>query len=258
MINVMKLIFSKNIKHFWLIVVLLLIFLTIVYPNFIISLKLVDQTIKNLGFNIKKVEIIGNKHVSKLEILNNLQFKNCKNLFCLDMKKSKKEIENINWINSVKIKIILPSKLLVTLKEEEPYFILENNKELLLLNAQGKKISNINNATTNFKDLLILKGVGVEREIKQLLNIFSIDEAISDKITEAKYVSNRRWSLVYNSSLIIELPEENPEEAFFKIGELEEKYNFLSNRLKKIDLRVSDRMIIKIDTNNFNTEESNI
>ena len=108
------------------------------------------------------------------------------------------------------------------------------------------------------KDLLILKGIGVEREIQQLLNIFSIDEAISDKITEAKYVSNRRWSLVYNSSLIIELPEENPEEAFFKIGELEEKYNFLSNRLKKIDLRVSDRMIIKIDTNNFNTEESNI
>ena len=258
MTSIMKLIFFKKIKYLWVIVVLLFFLTMIFYPHFIISIKFVDQAIKNLGFSISKIEIKGNQQVSESEILNKLYFKNCNNLFCLDMKKSKKEIENISWINSVKINIILPSKILVSLKEEEPHFILKNDKELLLLNIKGKKISSINNTNISLKNLLILKGSGVEKEINQLLNIFSIDQTISKKITEAQYISNRRWSLIYDSSLVIELPEENPEEAFFKIGELQAKYNFLSNRLKKIDLRVSNRMIIKIDTKNFYVEESDI
>ncbi len=47
---------------------------------------------------------------------------------------------------------------------------------------------------------------------------------------------------------MIELPENNPEAAFIKINELNEKYGFLSNKLEKVDLRVKDRMIIKLKT----------
>ena len=59
-------------------------------------------------------------------------------------------------------------------------------------------------------------------------------------------ISSRRWSLKHSANIIIELPENNPDKAFYKIVELEKKYGFLNKRLKKIDLRVSDRMIVQL------------
>ena len=100
--------------------------------------------------------------------------------------------------------------------------------------------------SNNYKNLLVLSGIGVENEIFNLLNIFSVSASLSENIKEATLVSSRRWSLKHASNIIIELPEQNPDKAFYKIVELEKKYGFLNERLKKIDLRISDRMIIQL------------
>ena len=52
------------------------------------------------------------------------------------------------------------------------------------------------------KDLLILRGDGVENKIFNLLNIFSVSTVISEKIKEATLVSSRRWSLKHSSNKI--------------------------------------------------------
>ena len=54
------------------------------------------------------------------------------------------------------------------------------------------------------------------------------------------------------------LPEKKPEEAFKKLDSLDEKFGFLSDKLKIIDLRVKDRMIIKLNVGNFTFRESNV
>ena len=38
----------------------------------------------------------------------------------------------------------------------------------------------------------------------------------------------------HSSNIIIELPEDNPGKAFYKIAELENKYGFLNEGLKKL------------------------
>ena len=123
---------------------------------------------------------------------------------------------------------------------------MKETKNITLLNLEGKRIQDIKKISKNYKDLLILRGDGVEYKILNLLNIFSVSSAISENIKEATLVSSRRWSLKHSSNIIIELPEENPSKAFYKIVELENKYGFLNERLKKIDLRISDRMIIQL------------
>ena len=91
-----------------------------------------------------------------------------------------------------------------------------------------------------------------------MLNIFSVGTSISEDIKEATLVSSRRWSLKHSSNIIIELPEDNPKKAFYKIVELENKYGFLNERLKKIDLRISDRMIIQLKNKSELLKENDI
>lgn len=251
-------ILKTTLKNFFFILSFIFIFLIIFKPHFFLQTKVVNFIFKDLGFELKKVEVLGNHYVRKSEIINNIKFINCESLFCLDLMSTKKLIEGNNWIKSVKLKLILPAQLKITIKEEEPYFIYKNEKKLVLLNIKGNKIDNLDYISDEFKNLVLLKGEGAINNIPKLLSILSLNNNISGKVTAASLIAKRRWSLKYLTNIIIDLPESNPEKAFYKIAELEQKYGLLSNKLKKIDLRVSDRMIIQLDTEEYDLEENNI
>ena len=235
-----------NIKKILLTLFLLLISTVLFFPEYLLKLEKVNKLVKNLGFELNYIQVLGNKTVSKEDIVNKVVFKNCDNLFCVNLQQSKNEIEKNNWVKSAKLRYSLPSKLSIVIEEEKPTFLLKENKNITLLNLEGKKIQDIKIISNDYKDLLILSGDGVENKILNLLNIFSVGTVISENIKEATLVSSRRWSLKHSSNIIIELPEDNPSKAFYKIVELENKYGFLNERLKKIDLRISDRMIIQL------------
>ena len=251
-------ILTINIKKILLISFLFLISTILFFPEYFLKLEKVNKLIKILGFELNYIQVSGNKTVSKDDIIKKVVFKNCDNLFCVNLKQSKNEIEKNNWVKSAKLKYILPSKLSIVIEEEKPKFLLKENKNITLLNLEGKKIQDINIISKDYKDLLILSGDVVEEEILNLLNIFSVDAVISENIKEATLVSSRRWSLKHSSNIIIELPEDNPSKAFYKIVELENKYGLLNKRLKKIDLRISDRMIIQLKNKSELLKENDV
>ena len=252
--NVLKI----NTKKILLISFLFLISTILFFPEHFLKLEKVNKLFKSLGFELNYIQVSGNKTVSKDDIIKKLVFKNCDNLFCVNLKQSKNEIEKNNWVKTAKLKYNLPSKLSVIIEEEKPKFLLKENKNITLLNLDGKKIQDIKKISKDYKDLLILSGDGVENKIFNLLSIFSVGTVISENIKEATLVSSRRWSLKHSSNIIIELPEDNPSKAFYKIVELENKYGFLNERLKKIDLRVSDRMIIQLKNKSELLKENDI
>ena len=247
-----------NIKKILLVSFLLLISITLFFPEHLLKLDTVNKLIKNLGFELNYVQVLGNKSVLKDDIIKKIVFKNCDNLFCVDLKKSKNEIEKNNWVRSAKLKYNLPSKLSIVIEEEKATFLLKETKNITLLNLDGKRIQDIKIISNDYKDLLILSGDGVENKIFNLLSIFSVSTSISENIKEATLVSSRRWSLKHSSNIIIELPEDNPGKAFYKIAELENKYGFLNEGLKKIDLRVSDRMIIQLKNKSELLKENDV
>ena len=247
-----------NTKKILLISFLCLISTILFFPEHFLKLDKVNKLIKNLGFELNYIQVSGNKTITKKDIIKKLVFKNCDNLFCVNLKQSKNEIEKNNWVKSAKLRYSLPSKLSIFIEEEKPTFLLKKNKNLTLLNLEGKKIQDIKIISKDYKDLLILSGDGVESKIFNLLNIFSVGTVISENIKEATLVSSRRWSLKHSSNIIIELPEDNPSKAFYKIVELENKYGFLNERLKKIDLRISDRMIIQLKSKSELLKENDV
>ena len=256
--NKFLIILQINIKKILLISFLFLISTILFFPEYFLKLEKVNKLVKNLGFELIYIEVSGNKTVSKEDIIKKVVFKNCDNLFCVNLKQSKNEIEKNNWVRSAKLKYNLPSKLSIIIEEEKPKFLLKENKNITLLNFEGKKIQDIKIISKDYKDLLILSGDGVENKIINLLNIFSVSTVISENIKEATLVSSRRWSLKHSSNIIIELPENNPSKAFYKIVELENKYGFLNESLKKIDLRISDRMIIQLKNKSELLKENDV
>jgi cell division protein FtsQ len=252
--NILKI----NLKTFFLVLSVSFVLTLLFKPQFFLQTKIVNLIFKDLGFELKSIDVQGNYYVQKSEIIKDIKFINCESLFCLDLKNSKEKLEENNWIKSAQLRLILPSKLKVIVKEEKPYFVYKNNKKIALLNINGEEIDRLSHINNDFKKLVVLTGEGAIENISSLLNILALNNRISEKVTEARLIANRRWSLKYLTNTIIDLPESNPEKAFYKVAELDKKYGLLLNKLKKIDLRVNDRMIIQLEALVLPEKDNNI
>ncbi|MDA9558891.1 FtsQ-type POTRA domain-containing protein [Alphaproteobacteria bacterium] len=247
-----------KLKSLFLVISVSFILALLLKPQFFLQTKIVNLILKDLGFELKNIEVQGNYFIQKSEIIKDIKFINCENLFCLDLKNSKENIEKNNWIKSVQLRLTLPSQLKIIIQEEKPYFVYKNNKKMALLNKNGYEIDTLDHINKEYKNLVVLTGEGAIDNISNLLNILALNNTISEKVTEARLIANRRWSLKYLNNTIIELPENNPEKAFYKVAELDRKYGLLLNKLKKIDLRVNDRMIIQLETLVLPEKDNNI
>ena len=70
----------------------------------------------------------------------------------------------------------MPSELNIDIYEEQPKFVLDNGKTSYLLNADGKKIEQIEINKNLYESLVVISGDNVEDKINDLrviLDIFS-------------------------------------------------------------------------------------
>ena len=66
-------------------------------------------------------------------------------------------------------------------------------------------------------------------------------------IKEMEFIERRRWNLIFNNDLLIKLPESEIQKSLKNLKKLIEKEKILKSNIIEVDLRISDRAIIKID-----------
>ena len=258
-----KLIKLNNIKKlklnkFWAIMTLILVLIVLLNFQSKFILTHLDTSLKNLGFSLKEIIVEGIETLDESEIIEHVKYKNCKNLFCVNLKTTKNSLEKLDFVKKANIKLVFPSKLKIEIVEEKPRFLLVNGQKRYLLNSEGKVIANIEKKSESFSNLVILQGENVASKINDLKVILKHSPDLAKKVTSARLISNRRWSLVVSYYTTLDLPEKNPELAFKKLDSLNKKFGLLSDNLKIIDLRVKNRMIIKLKVDDNFYKESNV
>lgn len=94
-------------------------------------------------FETKTIEISGNTIMSDDEIIKKLDIKVDKNIFMYNTKKMVNKLKNNPYIEEVKVKRNLPSRLNITIKEKEIYAILRDEKDYCYVDNQVKLIEKI-------------------------------------------------------------------------------------------------------------------
>lgn len=88
-------------------------------------------------FNLKTIEINGNKIVTKNEIISLSKIQIEENSFKLSKSKIKKQIKENAYIQDVKITRKLPSTILIEIEEREPAYLLEYAGSYVVIDKQG-------------------------------------------------------------------------------------------------------------------------
>ena len=209
--------------------------------NFIVSQ--VDVFVKDAGFAIKNIVIVGDKRSDENKIREALITKRVSLPF-FDTQEARKRIENLKWVSSAQVTRFFPSTLKVSIIEREPYAIWQNKGKHFLLDNQGMVIKGAQLEKIIFT-LPLIVGNGADKAAKSLLKKLKEHKRLTVRLKAALRVARRRWTLRLNNDVEILLPEKDISQALSQLTELEKQYGLLSGNIKKIDMRLPDRITLK-------------
>ena len=134
-----KLIKLNNIKKnklykFWIIMTLILVMVVSINFQSKFILTRLDASLKNLGFSLKEIIVEGIETLDENEVIAHVKYKNCKSLFCVNLKTTKNSLEKLDFVKKANIKLLFPSKLKIEIVEEKPSFLIVNGQKKYLIN----------------------------------------------------------------------------------------------------------------------------
>ena len=108
------------------------------------------------------------------------------------------------------------------------------------------KTAPLNSNFTSFKQLPIIVGEEAPAFAPHLLSTLAQEPHLLKHVSSAVHVSKRRWDILLDNGISIRLPEQNPEAAWTQLSALDQEHQLLSKDIVTIDLRLSDRMVIRL------------
>ncbi|MBQ9235849.1 MAG: cell division protein FtsQ/DivIB [Alphaproteobacteria bacterium] len=200
------------------------------------------------GFVLQDVVISGRGRTELEDINRVLGLKRGDNFFKIEVEEVKRRLENLPWVRDVTVKrSFLPNILQIQIKEKEVMAIWQLKRQFYPLDFDGYVIE------ADYKPnepMLLVVGQDAPEHIKELLEqVKKIDESYVKRIKAANYISKRRWNLTFddvNGGITVKLPQDNVASALKRLINLDKNTSILKRKLTIIDLRLEDKIIVKM------------
>jgi cell division protein FtsQ len=82
--------------------------------------------------------------------------------------------------------------------------------------------------------------------VRELMEILEQAPELAGRFSSAIRVGERRWNIRLEGDIEVKLPESAPADAWKKLAKLQAKEQLLDRDVKVIDLRIEDRLFIKL------------
>ncbi len=235
------------------------IFISVIFLFFFIDsfsgFKASHQILNFFHFNVKKVQVVGMKNITKNKIDQIVSSQSTKIISQIDIDKIKEDVGKIEWVDRVYIQRRLPSILRIEIIERQPVAIWQNKKKNYLVDKSGKIIHST--ISKDFSALPIIVGEQAPSTAFQIINATQHFSNLKKRITGYICIRGRRWNIEMDNSLIVKLPGEHNHNALSILSDMV-KHNKISHVLmESIDLRDEDRVIIKFKEKYVNSIRKN-
>lgn len=202
----------------------------------------------NVGWGVDDITIEGRIRTAKEDVFRVVEEEKDVNILEVDINKIRRRVEELPWVKKAIVsRRYFPNVIHISIIEKKVKSIWQYQKEFYPIDEDGKIIE------TEYvpqADILQIIGEGAPDEINKLLRIIEKDEELFSRLKAANYVSQRRWNLIFDDILtgvVVKMPEVDIEEAWKKLIKLEKTKGLLKRKLTFIDLRLKNKVIVKID-----------
>ena len=201
---------------------------------------------QKLGLTLETIKVAGNNAITTEHILSTIALPQGYPMVAINSNTIREKLQRVGWIKSASISKQLPNTLVVKIVERTPIAIWQNKGGYQLIGSEGHLMGT--QGITQYLNLLLLVGDDAPSQMAQLQLILDEIPQIKKTIKTASWISGRRWTLTTESGIEILLPAKHPIASAKYLAKLQRRKNILERDIIRIDLRIQDRVIVKLRT----------
>ena len=203
-----------------------------------------DAGANALGMRIATVSLSGQRQVSREEIFAAAGVTDHSSLLFLDVADARAKLEAIPWIAEATVRKLYPDRLQITVTEREPFALWQQQGKVKVIAADGTVLSE--KVEPRLASLSFVVGNGAAARARDFLAVLDKYPSIRDSVRASIYVAERRWNLKLKNGIDVRLPETNIEGALATLVRLDREKNLLSRDITAVDLRLADRLTVRL------------
>src|SRR5579872_444315 len=203
-----------------------------------------DEVANAVGLRLAAVSITGSKEVSREEILTTAGVSGRVSLPFLDAAAARARLLANPWIADAAVLKLYPDRLQISVTERQAFALWQKNGRVSVIAPDGTVLEPY--IEDRYLDLPLVVGRGAETQAKDFFAVIDRFAAIRGQLRASVLVAERRWNLWLKNGVEIRLPETKVEQALELLTRLDREKQLLSRDIVAIDLRLSDRVSVRL------------
>jgi len=199
---------------------------------------------------LREVTVSGHRHGDRQRIDAILEDLRGQPVTQIDLAAARRQMLALPWIADATLKLQLPDRLHVALREREAAAVWQRDGRRFLVDRDGHVL--MSDPPRRWNDRLLVIGDGAARAADDLLQALDDRPGLKTRLRSATYVAERRWTLQLTSGIEVALPEDGWPDAGYclsdaldRLSGLESRYRIGQRAISRIDLRFADRLVLR-------------
>ncbi len=197
------------------------------------------------GVKLVEIDIKGAERSRPQDIRDLLDIHNGQSLLSLKPAILESHLEaNLPWVRSARVERAFPQKLIIHVDEKVPAAIWKRDQKFVLIDRNGTTIEGA--PVDKYANLILMDGDKVPEQATTFFNALDQEPDLKPLVQAAVLISGRRWDIRLGSSITAKLPDQGLAAAFSTLARTDEANDLLSKDVELIDLRLEDRLILRL------------
>jgi cell division protein FtsQ len=198
-----------------------------------------------MGFKVAHIYLEGRKFTPSADINEALHLQPGDPILALSLSQLRAKLEAVPRVKYAEVERVLPDQLHIHIVERQPIAVWQNEGKLHLIDDDGVVMEYID--PKQYGQLLLVVGEDAPSHAHALLSALAATPELYKSIASASRVGERRWNIQFKNGAVLKLPEANIGEAWQNFARLEQDQHVLERSIRTVDMRLSDRVFIKLE-----------
>ncbi len=206
------------------------------------------------GFGISEIAITGLIQLREREILDAAGIDPRVALPFLNVTTARESLESLPLVHSATVRKLYPDGVVINIVEREPYALWQVDGDVYVIAMDGEVIDYFR-PDPRYLPLPQVVGEGAQMRLAEYFELIDSAGALSQRIRAGTLVSERRWTLKLDNGMDVRLPENDPVKALQRLARLDAAHDLLEKDVIAIDLRMPDRVVVRLTAESWSTYE---
>jgi cell division protein FtsQ len=202
------------------------------------------ETTSRVGFAVGQIKVTGHVETSEIDVLEQLDLDGATSLIGFGTEAARQRVLQMPWVATARVTKMYPDGVSVELTEKVPFAVWQHGDVLSLVEEKGGEIVSFNDE--KYLELPLVIGEGANLKAHEIVAMMSAYPDLSDRVKAFVYIGGRRWDLQMKDGVTVQLPEKDTDAALKIVAGLEAEQALLGKDIEVVDLRIDDRMVVRL------------